>query len=83
MSETEKSFESEFATKVITRAWGDPEYKTKLMTDPRAALAEAGLNAPAGLDIKVVENTNNVVHLVLPPPPSAEISEESLALVSG
>jgi hypothetical protein len=84
MSEAEKkSFESEFATKVITKAWSDPAYKAKLVADPRAALAEAGLNAPANLNIKVVENTNSLVHLVLPPPPSAELSEESLAMVSG
>ena len=84
MSETEKqSFKSQFATKVITKAWGDPKYKARLMADPRAALAEAGVEPPPGLDFKVVENTNKVVHLVLPPPPSAELSEESLALVAG
>ena len=84
MSETErKSFESEFATKVITKAWRDPAYRARLVADPRAALSEAGVEAPAHLDFKVVENTDTLVHLILPPPPSAEISEESLALVSG
>jgi len=84
MTATEKkSFESEFATKVITKAWGDPAYKARLLSEPRKVLSEAGLNPPPNLDVKVVENTNNLVHLVLPPPPSAEISEDSLALVSG
>jgi hypothetical protein len=82
MSETEKSFESEFATKVITRAWSDPAYKAKLMADPHGALAEVGLQAPIGLNIKVVENTDNLLHLVLPAPPTGEISDASLAQVS-
>lgn len=83
MSETDKSFESAFATKVVTRAWSGPAYKAKLMADPHGALAEAGLEAPAGLRIKVVENTDDLVHLVLPAPPTGEISEESLAQVAG
>jgi hypothetical protein len=84
MSDTEKpSFDSQFANKVITKAWSDPKYKERLLANPRAALAEAGVSVPASLDFKVVENTNKLVHLVLPPPPSKELSEESLALVAG
>ena len=84
MAETEKqSFESEFATKAIAKAWSDPAYKARLVADPRAALAEVGISAPEKLNFKVVENTDDLVHLILPPPPSGELSEESLALVSG
>jgi len=77
------SFESEFATKAIAKAWSDPAYKARLLADPQAALAEVGVSAPENLKFKVVENTADVVHLILPPPPSGELSEESLALVSG
>jgi hypothetical protein len=76
-------FEHGFATQVISKAWKDPQFKEKLLSDPRAALEEAGIKPPAGVEIKVVENTAHTAHLVLPPPPSPEISEESLALVSG
>ena len=38
---------------------------------------------PAELTIKVVENTNAVVHLVLPPRPLGEVSEEALASATG
>ena len=78
-----QSFESEFATKAITKAWSDPAYKKRLMADPRAALAEAGISVPVNLNFKVVENTGTLVHLILPPPPSGEVSEESLAQASG
>jgi hypothetical protein len=84
MEETPKnSFESEFATQAIARAWSDPAYKARLLADPHAALAEVGISTPENLKFKVVENTGDVVHLILPPPPSGELSEESLALVSG
>jgi Nitrile hydratase, alpha chain len=82
MSGTEKeSFESQFE-KVFTKAWADPKYKARLISDPRAAIVEADVSLPASLDFKVVENTNKLVHLIIPPPP-AELSEESLALVAG
>lgn len=84
MADTEnKSFESEYATKAIAKAWSDPAFKAKLLADPRAALAEVGIITPEKLNFKVVENTDDLVHLILPPPPSDELSEESLALVSG
>jgi len=78
-----QSFESEFATKVITKAWSDPAYKAKLLADPRAALAEVGYTMPANLNFKVVENTSTLVHLILPPPPSDELRDEALGRVSG
>src|SRR5215468_8527734 len=83
MPEAESSFASEFATKVITKAWADPAYKARLLADPHQVLTEAGLNPPSDLKIKVVENTNHLVHLVLPPPPPSEVSERELDMVSG
>jgi hypothetical protein len=78
-----KDFASEFSTKAITKAWSDTAYKSRLLQNPRAALAEVGITAPPELELKVVENSNRLVYLVLPPPPSGELSEESLALVAG
>lgn len=52
--------------RIVARAWGDPEFKAKLLADPAAALEEYGLLPPPGFQIKVVENTDKVVHLTLP-----------------
>lgn len=57
--------------KAIAHAWSDAEYKARLLSDPHAALAEHGVEVPAGTTIKVVENTANTHHLVLPVIPDA------------
>jgi hypothetical protein len=43
-----------------------------------------GIDVPAGVTVKIVENTEKVVHFPLPPKPAAgDLSEEQLANVSG
>ncbi|MEU4895827.1 hypothetical protein AB0B12_22045 [Streptomyces sp. NPDC044780] len=43
-------------TKVLTAAWSNDEYVTRLETDPRAALAEQGLELPANASVRIVRN---------------------------
>jgi nitrile hydratase len=50
--------------KVVARAWVDPAYKQRLLTDANAALAELGVPRLQGEDMVVVENTP-AVHNVL------------------
>jgi nitrile hydratase len=50
--------------KVVAKAWTDPEYKRRLLTDGAAAIKELGFSGPQGEHIVVVENTpteHNVV----------------------
>ncbi len=70
--------------KVFARAWSDAEYKAKLLSDPHAALAEAGVEIPAGKTIKVVENSADIAHLVLPVEPgvAGELSDDQLDKVA-
>jgi hypothetical protein len=72
-------------TKVLVRAWTDPAYKAKLLSDPRAVLTEAGVGIPAGTKVKVIEDTADTKHFVLPATPSdaAELSDEELEKVAG
>ena len=51
---------------LVRRAWGDAEFKARLLTDPAPAMAELGLETPSGKDVKFVENTADVAYLVLP-----------------
>ena len=69
----------------IARAWTDGAYKARLVSDPHAALAEAGVEVPVGLTVKVVENTADTQHLVLPVAPgnASELSIEELEKVAG
>jgi nitrile hydratase len=51
--------------KVIARAWTDSEYRTRLLTDGTAAIAELGFSGPEGDHMVVVENTPDVHNLVV------------------
>jgi len=41
--------------RVVAKAWADEEFKRRLLTDPRAVAAEAGVPLPERLTVKVVE----------------------------
>jgi nitrile hydratase len=51
--------------KVVAKAWTDPEYRQRLLTDGTAAIAELGFKGPQGEHMVVVENTPSVHHVVV------------------
>jgi nitrile hydratase subunit alpha len=51
--------------RVVARAWLDPEYKQRLLTDASAAIAELGYVGGQGEDMVVVENGPKVHNLVV------------------
>jgi hypothetical protein len=69
--------------KIIAKAWRDPAFKAELIANPAAALKSEGIDVPAGVTVTVLENTDKQFHLVLPPVPSDELSEEALDAVAG
>jgi nitrile hydratase subunit alpha len=51
--------------RVVARAWSDPDYKRRLLTDADAALAELGYGGLQGEHMVAVENTAAVHNLVV------------------
>ena len=51
--------------KLVARAWVDPEFKARLIADPKAACAELGIDATALNEFVVLENTEKVRHMVV------------------
>jgi len=51
--------------KVVARAWTDPAYKERLLSDATAAIKEFGFEGPEGEFMVVVENTPDVHNLVV------------------
>jgi hypothetical protein len=69
--------------RLVKRAWSDPDFKAKLLADPASVLDAAGFTMPAGVTVKVVEDTDHQVHLVLPPPPDVQgLPDDALDLVA-
>ncbi len=68
---------------LIAKAWTDEEFKARLKADPKAAMKEAAIDVPEGVEIEVVESTQEKAYLVIPPKPVGELSDEDLDKVAG
>jgi nitrile hydratase len=51
--------------KVVARAWVDPAYKQRLLTNATAAIAELGFGGLQGEHMVVVENTPKVHNMIV------------------
>lgn len=51
--------------KVVARAWTDPEYRSSLLADGTAAIKEMGFSGPQGEYIVVLEQSDDVHHVVV------------------
>lgn len=83
MAQTDLDKASAAHGKIIAKASRDPALKAKFLADPHGVLKEAGLHVPAGVALKVVDHTDQHVHLVLPPKRSGELSEAELGKIAG
>ena len=70
---------------LFAACWKDEALKQRFMADPKAVLAEYGMDVPDGMDVNVVENTDNTVHITMPAPPSGvmDLSDEELSNAAG
>ena len=80
MTEQNNAFAELFAA-----CWKDDALKPRFMADPKADLAEHGIDVPDGINVNVVENSDNTVHITMPQAPdgAGELSDEELANVAG
>ena len=51
--------------RVVARAWTDPEYRSRLLHDATAAIAELGYSGRQGEHLVALENTESVHNLVV------------------
>jgi hypothetical protein len=68
--------------KMMAKAWRDQAFKEALLANPVAAVKAEGIDVPEGMTLTVVENIDNHFHLVLPPAPTVELSDDGLEAVA-
>ena len=70
---------------LFAACWKDEALKQRFMNDPKAVMAERGIDVPDGIDVNVVENSDNTVHITMPQAPTgvADLSDEQLRNVAG
>jgi hypothetical protein len=74
--------QSKKMNQLVAKCWADEAFKRKLLADPAGTLAAEGIEVPAGMSIKALENTNKIFHLVIPERPSA-LTDAELEEVAG
>ena len=62
------------AKRIIAKTWRDEAYRRRLLRNPRKVLEEEGVRVPAGVKVKVVQNTGRTFHFVLPAKPGRATS---------
>ena len=68
--------------RIAAAAWANPAFERWLLADPVAALQEHGIQFAVGAQIRMLEDTAQLVHLVLPSRPD-ELSGEQLGGIAG
>ena len=70
---------------LFVACWKDEALKQRFMADPKAVLKEHGLDVPDRIDVKVVENADDCVHITLPAPTAGdmELTDDELSNAAG
>jgi Nitrile hydratase, alpha chain len=53
-------------SKILLNAFEDPDYRSRLVADPKAVLIEAGFQIPIDTQVRVLENSSEHLYLVIP-----------------
>jgi len=67
--------------KLVAKAWSDDEFKAQLLSDPMKVFKENSMEVPVGIEVRIVENTADTMHFILPPRSSDELTDEALPSV--
>ena len=72
-------------TQLFTACMNDDTLKARFLSEPKVVLSEYGLDIPEGIEVKLVENADDLVHITLPAPPTAYagVSDEELGDAAG
>lgn len=64
----------DLTNQLMERVSSDEGFRERLRKDPKAALAEIGVNVPPDVEIQVHEPTKSTKHLVVPEASGSEIA---------
>jgi hypothetical protein len=65
--------ENDIWRQIVRRAWREEDFKKRLLATPYDVFKEYELQVPEGVTYVVVEDTPELRHMVLPPPPTNDL----------
>jgi hypothetical protein len=69
---------------IVAKTWLDPELKARLLASPATILREHGIAVPTTAEVRVVEDSDEIVYVHLPAQPAIETCTlDQLARVVG
>lgn len=75
---------SEMRAQLAAKAEADDDFRAQLLADPKGTLAQkTGISLPESVQVKVVEDTATLFHIVVPPASQYELSDEDLEMAAG
>ena len=79
---------AELERRLIQRSLEDEDFREQLLADPRAAVEqELGTRLPEGVQVRAVEETAQIIYLVLPDKSALgqddELSDQELEAIAG
>ena len=82
-SETAAAMTQEAQT-FVDRFRADADFRAEVEADPKSAFAALGVEIPPRVDgVRIVENTEDTFHFVLPPGPNGDLPDDELSGISG
>jgi hypothetical protein len=68
---------------LVTRAWADESLKQRLLNDPAPLLQEYGIDTPAGVELRVVQDKDTIACMIQPQMLAGELTPSQLSGVVG
>ena len=73
---------SEMTERFAAQYREEPDFRSRVDTNPRAVLNDFGIDPSPGYDIRIEENSDEVFHIVMPSDPSAALSDANLDMIT-
>ncbi len=69
--------------KLVAKAWANDDFKAQLLSDPMTVFKENDVTIPEKIEVRMVENTENIRYFILPSESSDKLTYEELDGAAG
>ena len=77
--------QNDVLNEIFVACWKDEALKARFITEPKVVMVEYGLEISEEVEVRVLENSDDRIHLTIPafPPEDISLSDEELEGAAG